>query len=86
MSETNTEKNRLPDEELETVSGGSLKIFEACVHEIQQSINEGKEEAAALQLKFNYAALPQMTKVILAQRFREKFHHSFTESPFYKQK
>ena len=84
MSENMSDKNRLSDDELENVSGGSLKIFEKCVQEIQNSIYAGRERESALLLKYNYASLPQMTRVILAQKFREQFGRKFTDSPYYK--
>ena len=84
MSEILSDKNRLSDDELEKVSGGSVKIFEKCTDEIRKHILADREREAALLLKYNYASLPKMTALILAKQFKDKFHHSFTESPYCK--
>ena len=85
MNEEFVKKECLSEEELEKISGGGLPdVFKKCVLEIQKNIQEGKEEPAVILLKLNYASLPQMSKMILTQKFREKFHHSYTESAFYK--
>lgn len=84
MNENLMQKKRLSEEELEKVSGGSPDVFKRCILEIQKNIQEGKEEPAVILLKLNYASLPQMSRIILTQKFREKFHRSFTESVYYK--
>ena len=83
MNENSVEKNKLTDDELENVSGGALKLFEECVHEIQRYINDGNEKEAAMLMRLRYASLPKLTKRILAQQFKEKFHHDFTEPLIY---
>ena len=76
----------LCNEELEQVSGGSSSggsVQQRIVSEISQSIREGAEQMAVINLKTNYASLTDHNKKLLAGEFFEKFSHSFTESKFY---